>query len=244
MTVELLSCCYHWYPLSISLFACVCRFGQPPAYSTLKLCDEQTASMVCPFKSGETVYVECTQRSPVDKTDHVPFMGVSKLEDKEKLLKRGGEIYNTITEHAAVENFQVYKVDRVFDNSRTHLYAYISYTDSFVKVPEVVLMCPPGERLPLSVLQPTGLVYLIIKKHVSLQHLNAYLLPLFPGRAFIYSAEEDRLCEVEETQVLNQDVQKICFCGITIFILSAWPSHNWSSLPPCSYCTGVCDDPR
>ena len=113
-----------------------------------------------------------------------------------------------------------------------------------MRVPEVLLTSPPGERLPLSVLKHTGLVYEIIKKHVTLQHLNAFLLPLFPGRAFIYNAKEGHLCEVEVDQVLNQDVKRICFCDITVLMLSAWPSQNWSALPPCSYCTGVCDDPR
>lgn len=220
------------------------RYGQPPSYSTVRLCDEQIASMVCPFKSGETVYAEHTQHSPVENADHVPLLAVSKLEREERLLKRGGEIYNTIKKQAVVENFQVYKIEQTFDDTSTHLYIYISYTDSFMRVPEVLLTSPPGERLPLSVLKRTGLVYEIIKKHVTLQHLNAFLLPLFPGRAFIYNAEEGHLCEVEADQVLNQDVKRICFCGITVLMLSAWPSQNWSALPPCSYCTGVCDDPR
>lgn len=219
----------------------MCRYGQPPSYSILKLCDGQIVSMPCPFKSGETVYVE---HSPVENVNHIPLLDVNKFEGEEKLLKRGGEIYNTITKHTVVENFQVYRVEQTFDNTNTHLYAYISYTDCFVKVPEVILMSPPGERLPLSVLRPTGLIYQIIRSHITLQHLNAFLLPLFPGRAFIYNAEKDNLCEVEAVQVLNQDVKKICFCGITILMLCAWPSQTWSALPPCSYSTGVCDDPR
>ena len=180
----------------------------------------------------------------MENKDHLPLLDAGKTEGEDTTLKRGGELYNTITKHTVVENLQVYKVERNFNDSRV-LYLYIAHTDCFVEVPEALLLCPPRERLPLSTLQPTGLVYRIIRQHVTLQHLNAFLLPMFPNRAFVYNAEDDCLCEMEAGQVLNQGLhKKICFCGITILMLSAWPSRNWTALPPCSYCTGACDDPR
>ena len=212
----------------------VYRYGSVPYYTQLEQASpspfqgDPSPQQPCPFSDGQIVYMEI-KNADIEKVH---------------LYRASEEIYKTISCQVHPENFQLYCVNR---GSELKYYLYLSYKDCFIEVQETLVAMPTVSQLPPSSLQPGGLIYTVITLHVTPGPKEAYLLPLYPSRAFLYGSPSDTFYEVSITQLNVSQIssQKICFSDVTILHLTSVPKGESKlyPLPPCTY-SGTSDDPR
>ena len=229
---------------SSSISTVDCRFGSPLCYKILRTSEFlQDLQKPCPFGSGDVIHIEADS-SLMQETSNC-IEGVSSCVNECKPLYRLSEIHRKIVCSVKPVNFGVYKVENVQEHSPPSYYVYLSCEDCFLELPEILTSLSPECTIPAHFLSRGGVVHQIISKNLAPQHLNGYILPLFPSRCFIYDFKKCIFVEVEVSQVVTAG-QRICYGDITILVLQSWPcgrEEDCYSLPPCLY-SGSSDDPR
>ena len=221
-----------------------CRFGSPLCYKIIRSSEIlQDLQKPCPFRSGDVVHIE-SDSSLIQETSNY-IEGVSSGASECEPLYRLSEIYKKIVHSVKPVNFGVYKVENVKEHSPPSYYIYLSCEDCFLELPEILTSLSPEHTIPAHFLSRGGVIHQIIFKNLAPQHLNGYILPLFPSRCFIYDFKRCIFVEVEVSRVVTAG-QRICYGDITILVLQSWPrgrEEDCYSLPPCLY-RGSSDDPR